>query len=72
MAARGGPDKLYKQWGKLQNGERMQFLIPENYFSEEGGVCFSSDKAVDIQEYTQTYTYTHMGVPTLPGRTGNL
>lgn len=57
---------LDKQWARLQDGEGMQDPVSEYYFSEKGEDCFSSGKAVHIQEYI----FIDMSTPTQPGRTG--
>lgn len=57
---------LDNQWARLQDGEGMQDPIPEYYFTEKAEDCFSSGKAVQVEEYI----FTDKGAPALPGRTG--
>lgn len=50
----------------MQDWEGMQDPIPEYYFTENGKDCFSSGKAVQIEEHM----FTDKDAPVLPGRTG--
>lgn len=61
MGMQRNADMLGNQWARLQDGEGMQNPIPEYYFMEKGEDCFSSGKAVQIEECI----FTDKGAPAL-------